>query len=112
MNDNGTHPITFARADAGRRVNPGLTAKRRSRPVVENDTYAAFSRRVIAAHARRIATGDIEALPDLTALYDDLDQAVHDAVLGLRACGYSWTEIATRLGITRQAAHQRWGLTS
>ncbi|MQA13650.1 MAG: hypothetical protein GEV09_05595 [Pseudonocardiaceae bacterium] len=104
MIHNGSHPITLARSDADRRVKPDLTAKRRSRPVVENDTYAAFSRRVIAAHARRVATGDIEALPDLTALYDDLDQAV----LGLRSCGYSWNEIATRLGITRQAAHERW----
>jgi hypothetical protein len=110
--DNGSHPITRARPNTGRPVKPDLTAKRRSRPVVENDTYAAFSRRVIAAHARRVATGDIEGLPDLTALYDDLDEAVHHAVIGLRACGYSWTEIATRLGITRQAAHQRWGLSS
>jgi hypothetical protein len=30
----------------------------------------------------------------------------------LRACGYSWAEIGSRLGITRQAAHQRWGATS
>ncbi len=28
---------------------------------------------------------------------------------GLRGFGYSWAEIATRLGITRQAAQQRWG---
>ena len=27
----------------------------------------------------------------------------------LRGCGYSWAEIGSRLGITRQAAHQRWG---
>jgi hypothetical protein len=27
-------------------------------------------------------------------------------------CGYSWTEISSRLGITRQAAQQRWGTSS
>jgi len=27
----------------------------------------------------------------------------------LRGCGYSWAEIGSRFGITRQAAHQRWG---
>jgi hypothetical protein len=27
----------------------------------------------------------------------------------LRACGYSWAEIGSRLDITRQAAQQRWG---
>ncbi|MQA14171.1 MAG: hypothetical protein GEV09_08355 [Pseudonocardiaceae bacterium] len=91
-----------------RPVKAALTPKSRNRPVVENDTYAAFTCRVIAAHARRIATGDIERLGDLIALYDDLDAAIASAVTGLRACGYSWTEIADRLGITRQAAHQRW----
>ncbi len=27
----------------------------------------------------------------------------------LRGIGYSWADIALRLGITRQAAQQRWG---
>jgi hypothetical protein len=89
-------------------VNPTLTANRR-RDVVENDAYAAFTRRVIRAYARRVATGDVEALTDLVGLSQQLDTAILRAVTGLRACGYSWTEIATRLGITRQAAHQRWG---
>jgi len=31
------------------------------------------------------------------------------AVKGLREHGYSWAEIGYRLGITRQAAQQRWG---
>jgi hypothetical protein len=89
-------------------VNPTLTPNRR-RDVVENDAYAAFTRRVIRAYARRVATGDVEALTDLVGLATQLDTAILQAVKGLRACGYSWTEIATRLGITRQAAHQRWG---
>jgi DNA-binding XRE family transcriptional regulator len=33
-------------------------------------------------------------------------------VAGLRRAGYSWAEIASRIGITRQAAQQRWGDTS
>jgi hypothetical protein len=32
-----------------------------------------------------------------------------EAVSGLRAHGYSWAEIGLRLGISRQAAQQRWG---
>ena len=32
--------------------------------------------------------------------------------LSLRGCGYSWAEIGSRLGITRQAAQQRWGRAS
>ena len=81
----------------------------RRRDVVENDEYAAFVRRIIRAHARRVATGDVEALTDMVGLSILLDEAVGEAVAGLRAHGYSWAEIAQRLGITRQAAQQRWG---
>jgi hypothetical protein len=96
-----------------RLVNPALTANRRTRSVVENDAYAAFTRRVLAAHGRRIASlGDVDALADLVALGDDIEAATQHAVTGLRGHGYSWTEIATRLGITRQAAQQRWGNTA
>ena len=83
-------------------------SKPRRRDVVENDEYAAFVRRIIRAYAKRVATGDVEALRDMTALSALLDQAISDAVQGLRAHGYSWQEIADRLGITRQAAQQRW----
>ena len=38
-----------------------------------------------------------------------IDAAMAEAVKGLRAHGYSWAEIGYRLGITRQAAQQRWG---
>jgi hypothetical protein len=89
-------------------VNKALTPKRRSR-VVENDEYGAFVRRVIAAYSRRVAAGDIEAITDMVALADDLEEATWQAIAGLRAYGYSWAEIAARLGITRQGAQQRWG---
>ena len=44
----------------------------------------------------------------MTALATDLDQAINEAVTGLREFGYSWADIARPLGITRQAAQQRW----
>ncbi|MEO3820988.1 hypothetical protein [Plantactinospora sp. B24E8] len=93
-------------------VNQPLTPsvpRPRRRDVVENDEFAAFTRRIIRAHGRRVATGDVEALRDLVALSAELDQAIGNAVLGLRAFGYSWAEIGARLGISRQAAQQRWG---
>jgi hypothetical protein len=90
------------------RVQPALTPQRRSRPVVENHDYAAFARRVIRAHARRIAAGDIDELAYLFGLDRELQQAIHTAIVGLRTQGYSWADIALRIGITRQAAHQRW----
>jgi hypothetical protein len=89
-------------------VNKPLTPKRRSR-VVENDEYAAFLRRAIAAYSRRVAAGDIEAITDMARLADHLDTAIRQAITGLREYGYSWADIALRLGITRQGAQQRWG---
>ncbi|GAA2714034.1 hypothetical protein ACFY2R_12945 [Micromonospora olivasterospora] len=89
-------------------LTPIRPAQRR-REVVENDEFAAFARRIIRAHGRRVATGDVEALRDLVALSSAIDDAVGQAVIGLRAFGYSWAEIGSRLGISRQAAQQRWG---
>ena len=78
-------------------VNPGLTpntgsgnsrpTKPRRRNVVENDEYAAFIRRIIKAFARRISTGDVEALRDMVALSTQLDDSISEAVKGLRAYG-------------------------
>ena len=92
----------------GSGVKQRLTPKRRSR-AVENDEYAAFVRRVIAAYSRRVADGDIEAITTMAHLADHLDTAIRQAITGLRAYGYSWADIAMRLGITRQGAQQRWG---
>ena len=90
--------------------NRRLSANRR-RDVAENDEYAAFTRRIVRAYSRRVAAGDIEALASMVTLAHDVETAIQDAVIGLRAFGYSWTDIATRLGISRQAARQRWNIT-
>jgi hypothetical protein len=92
-------------------VNTPLTPKR-SRRLVENDDYAAFTRRILRAYARRVADGDVEALIAMTGLAAEIDAAIGQAVTGLRGFGYSWAEIGSRLGITRQAAQQRWGQAS
>ena len=84
-------------------------SRRRRRMDVENDAYLVFVARVITAAGRRVATGDVEALSDLAHLAADLDAALITAVQGLREFGYSWEQIAARLGVTRQAAQQRWG---
>ena len=81
-------------------------------PVVENDAYSAFLRRAIRAAGRRVAGGDVEGLVDLLSLAGELDRATDAAVRGLRESGYSWGEISSRLGVTRQAAQQRWGCSA
>jgi hypothetical protein len=50
--------------------------------------------------------------PFMLSLAEEIDTAIAEAVKGLRAGGYSWAEIGSRLGITRQAAQQRWGASS
>ena len=95
---------------AGRTVKKPLTRKRRKRHI-ENDEYAAFIRRVLRAYGRRIAHGDIDAIGDLDGLLGEVEAALSRAVSGLRDTGYSLTEIGLRLGVTRQAVHQRWADT-
>ena len=89
-------------------VKPRLTPGRR-RKAVENDDYAAFARRIIRAFGRRIAAGDIDALADAAFLSAQLDHTIRESVAGLRQRGYSWADIGRQLGVTKQAAQQRWG---
>ena len=103
-----SHPASCGRPDT---VKNPLTPDRRAR-LVENGEYAAFARRVLRAYARRVADGDVEALTLMLGLSAEIDAAIAQAVTGLRGFGYSWAEIGSRLGITRQAAQQRWGRAS
>ena len=70
--------------------------------------------RMIRAHRRRVSRGDVEDLADLVALRAELDEAIAEAARALHAGtgdhpGRSWTEIALVLGVSRQAARQRYG---
>lgn len=89
----------------------GRRGGRTGGPVVENGAYSAFLRRAIRAAGRRVGGGDVEGLADLLSLAGELDRAIDTAVQGLREIGYSWGEIASRVGVSKQAAQQRWGCT-
>lgn len=90
-------------------VKDSLTPQRPSRSV-ENTDYVKFARRVLRGLARRVADGDVEALPEMVELHTELNSMIHHSVHALRdTYDYSWAEIADRVGITRQAAQQRWG---
>jgi hypothetical protein len=58
---------------------------------------------------KTVSDGNVEALAQMLGLAWEIDTAIAEAVKGLRGCGNSWAEIGARLGITRQAAQQRWG---
>lgn len=94
-------------------VRPSLTPKPRRRPKrpVETAQFDAFVRRILRAYARRVAAGDIEALRSLSQLSSEVDIVCRAAVADLRKppWGYSWSEIADRLGVTKQTAHERYG---
>ena len=106
--DTTAHPACPAGPDT---VKNPLTPNRAGR-LVENDEYAAFARRVLRAYARRVADGDVEALTLMLGLSAEIDTPSARPCTGLRGFGYSWAEIGSRLGITRQAAQQRWGRAS
>lgn len=92
--------------------NPGLTPMTSKRPKrdVENNEFFGFAQRIMAAAGRRVAAGDIEALPILLDLEHEVQLATVHAVIGLRLDGgFSWQDIADRLGTSRQAASKRWG---
>ena len=86
-----------------------MTALRRHEPpVVENHEFAGFVFRILRAMGRR-AGGDVESLAVLRDVQRETEIVMRQSVAACRAEGYSWGEIAQRLGITRQAAQQRYG---
>lgn len=89
-----------------------MAPESRTRPEREAPELEAMVRRVLASLVRRAGEGDLfslEALHNLetiaaVSLYQ-AGKAAHDG-----PAHYSWTEIAAELGISRQAARQRFGV--
>lgn len=95
-------------------VNPTLTpkpARRRTRRDVENPEYIDFTRRIIRRAVERIGRdGDLEGLADLADLQNVIAAAIADSVTELREeHAFPWSEIGRVLGVTRQAAQQKYG---
>jgi hypothetical protein len=82
----------------------------RTAPKAETTEYAAMLTRMVRSYSRRIADGNPSDLADAIKLQRTLDEAIGQAVANMRATtGYSWAELAVELGVTRQAAQQRFG---
>ena len=79
------------------------------RTPVENDAYAGMMARCIRALGRRIAAGNLEDIALALDLRRQLDDATDDAVRDLHSQGESWERIGRAVGMTKQAAQQRWG---
>lgn len=78
-------------------------------PASDHSQFVAFSKRILKALSRRMADADPYDLAELVELRNTVDAAIGAAVRGQRAAGFSWAQIAAPLGMTRQAAQQRWG---
>jgi hypothetical protein len=65
--------------------------------------------RVVNAAGQRVADGNPEDLAQLLQLRNELDEAIVQAVAGLRDAGHTWEDIGRVAGTTRQAALMRWG---
>lgn len=77
---------------------------------VETVEYAAMLGRMIRAYGKRADLGmDPADLADMARLSKQLDDMMAEVVRTMRARGESWAYIGSGLGITRQAAFQRWG---
>lgn len=70
---------------------------------------AAMLERMMRAMVRRAGEGDLEALRELHRLQGVIGEKVTEAGGAAYATGhYSWTDIAGEVGMTRQAARQRF----
>lgn len=87
-------------------VNKRLTPKRpREAPEISDAI-----RRMMRSLAGRAASGDLQALTELYDLKGDLSVYMAMAALALnQSHGYTWFEIGRAAGMTKQAAHARWG---
>lgn len=69
---------------------------------------SSFIKRMFRALERRAADGDLEAVEALAQLREPLAEATRRAGQAAYETGYSYTELAGPLGISRQAARQRF----
>jgi hypothetical protein len=75
---------------------------------IENARFVLMVQRMIRAMGKRVASADAEDLTMLLELRQRTDDALLEAVRGLRASGHTWEQIGEASGTTRQAALMRW----
>jgi hypothetical protein len=64
---------------------------------------------MIRAAGKRVGDADEAELVQLVGLRDVLEEAIGSAVQGQRSIGRSWAYVGRVMGMSRQAAAQRWG---
>lgn len=84
---------------------------RKDKGKCESPAMAGMLRRAARALVRRATDGDESALVALVESRAAIDAAIGDAARALNDRGRSWEAIGRELGMTRQAAQQRFGNT-
>ncbi len=78
-------------------------------PIALCDTCDAMRSAVGRDHgARRLPGAELSGLADAVESLRDAERLLAEAVGSARQGGASWGQIGDIVGITRQAAHQRW----
>lgn len=85
------------------------TKTRSSKSGMENSEYAQMMRRMVRTYERRLSNADPTDLMDAIEIMREMDAMIGRAVREMKSAGFSWADIATYTGTTRQAAQQRWG---
>lgn len=81
----------------------------RTRKDYEAKDVAAAAGRMIRGLVKRAGTGDQEALYELVKLQDQLAAAITEAGARMHVqADYSYSALASELGVSRQAARQRF----
>lgn len=103
---NGT--VAPATAEPRITVMHDMTEDRSGKKSVRHTLQAVAS--IIRSQPKRIRFHevDVEDLRQMVALRDVVEEAIGAMVQGLTSDGYSWSEVARPLGVTRQEAHRRY----
>jgi hypothetical protein len=83
----------------------GMTAS----PRTDTADYLAFMRRIMRASSSRVGAASLRDFRELLAVRAELNTCIAEAARGLNANGYTWEEIGSELGCSRQAAWERFG---
>lgn len=88
-------------------------ARTRRKEIRETTEYIAMLRRMVRGLGRRVANGDPGDLADAIRLQQELDVVIREAVSVMReSSGFSWQQLADELGVSKQAAQQKYGRRS
>lgn len=58
---------------------------------------------------REVPVEDLRAITSLVATMEEVERTLAGAIDRARHDGYSWSQIGTALGVSKQAAQQRYG---